>query len=342
MTETEPRSQTVRTPRFASGGGFLGALGGHVRTWAPAVSLLVLVMAFGVAEPQFLGPNNLATLASQAAIPIILATGMSFVILQGSIDLSVEGVMGASSLIFALLVHNDRSGIDIGLLAIAAGALVGGAFGTLNGLLVTRLRIPSFMVTLGVWSFSSGVAMLISGGQPPRILDMGMRTWALGNTGFLPNLAIVAVVFLAVGYVLQTYTRFGRYTFVIGGSEEIARLSGIGVDRFKVMAFAFCGLAAGLGAVFESARLGLGHVEIGADQMFLTLTAVVIGGTSLGGGSGGVVQSAVGVLILTVLANGMIFVGVTPYLQKAVQGMIILVAVTATTWHLRSRLRVAK
>ena len=99
MTETEPRSQTVRTPRFASGGGFLGALGGHVRTWAPAVSLLVLVMAFGVAEPQFLGPNNLATLASQAAIPIILATGMSFVILQGSIDLSVEGVMGASSLI---------------------------------------------------------------------------------------------------------------------------------------------------------------------------------------------------------------------------------------------------
>lgn len=342
MTETEPRSHALRPPPLSPGGGFLGVLGGHARAWAPAVSLLVLVVAFGIAEPQFLSPNNLATLASQAAIPLILATGMSFVILQGSIDLSVEGVMGACSLIFALLVHNDRSGIDLSFLAVAAGALVGGAFGTLNGLLVTRLRIPSFMVTLGVWSFSSGVAMLISGGQPPRILDMGMRTWALGSTGSLPNLAIIAVVFLAVGYVLQAYTRIGRYTFVIGGSEEIARLSGIAVDRFKVLAFAFSGLSAGLAAALESARLGLGHVEIGADQMFLTLTAIVIGGTSLSGGRGGVVQSAIGVVILTVLANGMIFVGVTPYLQKAVQGIIILVAVTAATWHLRSRLRVVK
>jgi ribose transport system permease protein len=198
------------------------------------------------------------------------------------------------------------------------------------------------MVTLGTWSITSGVAMLISGGQPPQIRDMGMRNWALGDSLGVPNLIVVAIVFLAVGYLLQTYTRFGRYGYIVGSSEDIARLSGVAVDRFKVLAFAFCGLSSGLAGALESARLGLGHVQIGANQMFLALTAVVIGGTSLSGGRGGVVQSMVGVLILTVLANGMIFIGVTPYLQTAVQGAIILLAVIAATWHLRARLRVVK
>ena len=142
--------------------------------------------------------------------------------------------------------------------------------------------------------------------------------------------------------MLQSYTRFGRYSYVVGGSEEIARLSGIAVDRFKILAFAFGALSACLAAALESARLGLGHVEIGANQTFLTVTAVVIGGTSLTGGSGGGVHSAIGVLILTVLSNGMIYVGVTPYIQTAVRGVIILVAVIAANWRLRARLRVIK
>jgi ribose transport system permease protein len=169
-----------------------------------------------------------------------------------------------------------------------------------------------------------------------------LRVLGLGHSDGVPNLTIVAVVCLLVGYVLQTYTRFGRYSFVIGGGEDLARLSGIPVDRYKVLVFGFSGVMAGLAGVMESARIGLGHVDIGLGQMFAAITAVVIGGTSLSGGRGGVLQSAVGVLILVVLANGMIFVGVSPYLQKAVQGAIILAAVLVATWHLRSRLRVVK
>jgi ribose transport system permease protein len=198
------------------------------------------------------------------------------------------------------------------------------------------------MVTLGIWSVSMGVAMLLSGGQPPLIRDEMLRSFGLGETLGVPNLSIVAILCLAVGYVLQTYTRFGRYSYVIGGGEDLARLSGIPVFRYKVLVFAFSGLLAGLAGVMESARIGLGHVDIGLGQMFAAITAVVIGGTSLSGGRGGVFQSAVGVLILVVLANGMIFIGVSPYVQKSVQGGIILCAILIATWHLRSRLRVVK
>ncbi|HEY1720352.1 MAG TPA: ABC transporter permease [Magnetospirillaceae bacterium] len=320
----------------------IGVLREMAVTWGPALALVILYTAFSIGDARFASLANLKTLASQSAIPLILATGMTYVILQGSIDLSVEGVMAVSSLSCAMLLRNSRTGFDLGVIALLVGICVGAMFGTLNGILITRLRIPSFMVTLGIWSVTSGIAMLISGGQPPEIRDMSIRGWALGETIGVPNLTLVALVCLVIGYLLQNFTRFGRYTYVIGGSEEIAKLSGVRINFYKVLGFGLCGLTAGLGGVLESARLGLGHVEIGAQQMFLTLTAVVIGGTSLSGGRGGVIQSAVGVLILTVLANGMIFIGVTPYLQKAVQGVIILVAVVAATWRFRARLRVVK
>jgi ribose transport system permease protein len=347
MAETNPKLAEAARPlplgsASAHAARLRSVLKRDVREWAPGLALALLWIGFSLADARFADPTNISTLASQAAVPLILATGLTFIVVQGSIDLSIEGVMAVCSLCFALLVRNSRSGFDIGYVAIAASMLLGAGIGAVNGLLVVGLRVPSFMVTLGMWSITSGVAMLISGGAPPQIKDMGLRTWSLGDSFGVPHLIIVAGAFLGVGYILQTYTRFGRYSYVIGGSEEIARLSGIAVDRFKVLAFAFGALSAGLAAALESARLGLGHVEIGADQMFLTITAVVIGGTSLIGGSGGVLHSAIGVLILTVLSNGMIYVGVTPYLQTAVRGVIILVAVIGATWRLRKRLRVIK
>ncbi len=313
-----------------------------LQTWGPLMALAALCIAFGATEPSFASVPNLQTIASRSAIPLLLAIGMTFVILQGSIDLSIEGLMAASSLTFALLVLNNRTGMDLGLLGIVAGVGLGAAFGFLNGFVVARLRVPSFMVTLGVWSLTWGVAMLLSAGQPPAISDPLLRTIGLGSFAGIPNVALIAVVFLAIAYVLQTYSRFGRYSYVIGGGEDIARLSGLPVDRYKIFVFTFSGFMAGLAGVLESARLGVGHSEIGPGQMFATITAVVIGGTALSGGRGGVLQSLVGVLILSVLASGMVLLGVSPYLQKTIQGGIILVAVVAATWHLRSRLRVVK
>lgn len=310
--------------------------------WGPCLALVVMCVAFTLAAPRFATLENFGVIADRCAIPLILSVGMTFVVLQGAIDLSVEGVMATSSLAVAMLVVNSRTGLDLGLLGMALAVLAGALIGLLNGMLVTRLGVPAFMATLGVWSAAMGVAMLLSGGQPPLIRDQALRAFGLGKTLFLPNLSIVALLVLALGFVLQNYTRFGRYSMAIGGNEPLARQSGLPVDRCKVLAFALCGLLAGLGGTLESIRIGLGHVDIGVGQMFTTVTAVVIGGTSLSGGRGGVVQSAVGALMLAVLANGMIFVGISPYIQKAVQGAILLVVSLVTTWRLRDRLRSVK
>lgn len=313
-----------------------------LRRWGPLVALVVLFAGFAVVEPTFASWQNLQTIANRSAIPLVLAIGMTFIILQGSIDLSVEGIMAVSSLSFGMVVLNSRTGLDLGAFGILVGMAAGAGFGLMSGLIVTKLRVPSFMVTLGIWSASLGVAMLMSGGTPPLIRDQTLRAFGLGYSLGVPNLFIVAVFVLLLAWGLQNHTRFGRYSYVIGGGEDLARLSGLPVDRYKILVFGFAGLLAGLAGTMESARIGLGHVEIGSGQMFAAITAVVIGGTSLSGGRGGVLQSAVGVLILAVLANGMIFVGVSPFAQKAVQGAIILMAILGATWHLRDRLRIVK
>lgn len=310
--------------------------------WGPCLALVVMCLGFALAEPRFATLDNIGVISDRCAIPLILSVGMTFVVLQGAIDLSVEGVMAASSLAVAMLVLNSRTGLDLGLFGMALAVLAGASIGLLNGLLVTRLGVPAFMATLGVWSVAMGAAMLLSGGQPPLIRDPALRAFGLGRTFSLPNLTIVALLVLALGFVLQNYTRFGRYSVAIGGSESLARQAGLPIDRCKVQAFALCGLLAGLGGTLESVRIGLGHVDIGVGQMFTTVTAVVIGGTSLSGGRGGVVQSAVGALMLAVLANGMIFVGISPTIQKAVQGAILLAVSLIATWQLRDRLRSVK
>lgn len=312
------------------------------RQWGPCLALAVLCAGFSLAEPRFATVENLWAIADRAAIPLILAVGMTFVVLQGSIDLSVEGCMAVSSLTLALLVLNTRTGLDLGMAGMALAVLPGLCIGILNGIVMTWLGVPSFMATLGAWSVALGLAMLLSGGQPPLIQDQVLRAFGLGKTLSVPNLAIIALFVLVLGFVLQNYTRFGRYSMAIGGDEELARHSGLPVDRYKVLAFAFAGFLASLAGVLGSAQIGLGHVDIGLGQMFATISAVVIGGTPLSGGRGGVLQSAVGTLTLAVLANGMVFAGVNPDVQKAVQGIIILTASLLAAWHLRSRLRIVK
>ena len=345
MTEIDRQTPLPRRPALAADEGAVGSLGmlrQKLRLWGLLIALMILCLGFSLAEPAFATVQNLQTIANRSAVPLVLAVGMTFILIQGSIDLSIEGIMGVTSLTFAMVALNSRTSLDLGLFAIVLATFAGAGLGAINGLVVTRLRVPSFMVTLGVWSFSWGVAMLLSGGQPPLIRDQMWRAFGLGQTFGIPNLAIVALSCLAVGYVLQAYTRFGRYSYVIGGGEDLARLSGLPVDRYKVLVFVFSGFLAGLAGVMESARVGVGHSSIGLDQMFAAITAVVIGGTPLSGGRGGVLQSAIGVLTLAVLASGMIFTGVSPHLQKAVQGAIVIIAVVAATWHLRERLRVVK
>ncbi|WP_241984779.1 ABC transporter permease [Cryobacterium adonitolivorans] len=277
-----------------------------------------------------------------ASVLAVITVGLTFVLLLGAIDLSIEGVMAASGLSVALLLANNRNDVDLGFVAIIAAVALGACFGLANGLLSTRLRIPSFMTTLGVSAIGIGVATVLFGGIQPTISSPAVAEWANGQVLGLTRLTFVAAFVVVVGVLIQRYTRIGRYARVIGGAEDLAALSGVRVARYKTLAFTLAGALYGLGGVMVTIQLGSGIVAAGAGQNFTAITAAVVGGTLLSGGRGGVIQSVVGVLIVTVLANGLVLIGVSPYVQKAVQGIIVVAAVAITTWPLRERMRVVK
>ncbi|HLU62923.1 MAG TPA: ABC transporter permease [Protaetiibacter sp.] len=308
----------------------------------PLVALVVLIVVFAIANPVFISPGNIGILLSQAAVPLVIATGLTFVILLGGIDLSVEGVVATSSLVFALTVANDRNDLALGLLGAVLAVLAGSAFGLANGLANVKLGIPSFMATLGMGAVGIGIATVLFAGRSPRVLDPEMRAIGQGSTLGIANIFLVAVLVLAIGWFVQRFTRLGRYGYVIGGDEAVARLSGVSVGRYKVGAFVLGGTASGIAGVLLGSQLGVGMPTIGAGTMFTAITAVVLGGTLLTGGRGGVLRSFVGVLIIVVLANGLILIGVNPYAQVAVQGLVIIAAVVATGWRLRTRVRIIK
>ncbi len=308
----------------------------------PPLALVALWLVFGALNNRFLTASNMRGIADQTAILLVLAVGMTFVILLGAIDLSVEGVMATSSLVVALLAANDRNSNGFGMLAVLAGVAVGALFGLVNGLLHTRLKVPSFMVTLGMGAIGMGIATVLFAGRAPRVLDAGVRDWGLNKWLGFSQLAYVAVAVLLLGWGIQRFTRVGRYAYVIGGDEEIARLSGIPIRRYKTLAFVISGSTAGLAGAMAASRLGVGDVQIGGGQVFATITAVVVGGTLLTGGRGGVTKTLVGALIIATVANGLILVGVDPNVQRSVQGIVIVIAVASTGWNLRTRVRTIK
>lgn len=322
------------------------SLGAVLRPLVNVLPAIGLIFGFGVAAPGFLSPSNLAAIIEQSAIPVILATGLSFVVMSGAIDLSIEGIMATTSVAVALVVANTINQNDFGLIGVALTIGIGAAFGFCNGWINAYLRIPSFVVTLGTWSIGVGIgtsllATFASNGNPG--LQAGwLRDLSLLGPLSLSKITLIAIVVAAVGWWLQHYTSFGRRIIAIGGGEEIARFSGIPVNAYKVAVFAFAGALSGLAGVLTSARLGAGTVSVGADTLFTAITAVVIGGTPLSGGRGGVLQSVVGVLTLSVLADGMILVGVPPFYQQFIKGLLILGALIAAGWRLRQPLRVVK
>ncbi|TYP87588.1 ribose transport system permease protein [Blastococcus xanthinilyticus] len=313
-----------------------------VQTRASLIALAVLVVVFAAISPQFRTVGNLQQIIDAAAVLAVLATGITFVLLLGAIDLSLPGVIGACAMTVSLLVANSRNTQDLGLLGIGLTILLGAGFGLLSGVLSTRLRIPTFMTTLGMSAIGLGIATILFAGVRPVVLDEGLGAWAAHRIGGFTVMSLLAVAAVALGWAIQRWTRIGRYAAAIGGAEDIVLLSGVPVARYKTLAFGVAGAFYGLGAVMLTARLGSGVVEAGAGTDFAAITAAVIGGTLLSGGRGGVLQSMIGVLALTVLANGLILTGVSPYVQQAVQGVIVVLAVAVATWPVRRRLGVVK
>jgi len=313
----------------------------RLRPYAPFFALIALSLLVGAMNPRFFEFNNLIRIANSAAIPLVLALGMTFVIVLGSIDLSVEGVLAIGAVLISLLVRNNGNSLDLGWFGVVLAILACGAIGCLNGVIHVGLRIPSFMVTLGMWFIGVGVATLVLGGSTVRVLDPGIRSLALDRPlGLFPIAVWVALGALGITWVIERQTRIGRYIYAIGGGEDLAALSGIPVNRVKIIVFMIAGALYGLGGLLAAAQLGLGNALIGSGRLFSTVTAVVVGGTALTGGEGGVLNTLIGVLIMAVLGNGMVLLGISPDVQQGVQGVLIIVAVALSLD--RARLKIVK
>lgn len=286
--------------------------------------LLVLIVTLSIINPMFMSETNIANLARQSSMLVILAIGEMYIIKMGSIDLSIDGSMVLTSVIVGMLAK------DLSALAAVLAVVAGTVIGLVNGVTHTRLRIPAFMSTLGMMYIGLGLGTWLSGGQNLPIRDTVILSWTRGSIGFLPNLATIGVVMVALGYFVENYTRLGRYITAIGGAEDRAKLVGIPITRYKILAFTLAGFFVAVGGVLNASRNGAGLASAGIGQTFAAITAVAVGGTALTGGNGGVLQTLIGAIIVTVINNGMVLAGVNNLVQMAVQGVIITVAVLLT------------
>ena len=295
------------------------------RQYMVYIGFVVLFVLFAILlrDAGFTSPNNLLNIVRQTAIIATMAVAMTFVIAAGQIDLSVGAIAGLASVTTALTIQNYGlvPGIFVGLLT---GLIVG----ALNGLLVTRLVIPSFLVTLGMMGVARGSAMWITDTAPVPILNQTYNfIFGSGNIGPVPMLLVWIVVVTAIGYVVLNKTPYGRQVLATGGNERAARFSGVNTRHIGFMVLTVSGVVAALAGMLYAGRLQSGRFQWGEGDELSVIAAVVLGGTSLFGGSGTVLGSVLGALLIGVVNNGLILMGLESSQQIIIRGGIIILAV---------------
>ncbi|PIE32643.1 hypothetical protein CSA56_14720 [candidate division KSB3 bacterium] len=299
-----------------------------------AGQILALILVMGVftigTGGRYLSWANIQVILSLAGIPAILAIGLHQAIVLGAIDLSAEGVAGLCIVFVGFFLRNKYNTNDIGLWIIPVTITVGGISGTISGLVITKLKIPSFISTLGVGWTLYGIAVYINKATTIPLLDNPIQRLVNGHLLGIPTIAIIALVLLLVVQFIQDHTRFGRYIYAIGGDELLAKQAGINVDKIKILVFMLAGCFYGLAALFLSTRLGSAHPRTGMNILFPTITAAAVGGVALTGGIGGAKHAALGALIVTALNDGLVLMQVSPYIQQAVNGVVLITAVALT------------
>ncbi|WP_025857814.1 ABC transporter permease [Pseudomonas sp. CHM02] len=309
----------------------------RLRRFSSLIVLLLIGLLVGSINHHFFDPMNLTRIATASTIPLLMALGGMFVIQMGSIDLSVEGVVAIAAVCFSLLISNTLNDHAIGLWALPVAVVVGSLMGLLNGLLQVRLRIPSFIGTLGLGFVGIGLATALLQGNTVRVVDMDVRAVALHRLLGLPLSVWIVGIALIIAHVVSRHTVLGRHALAIGGAEDLARLNGVQVGRIRVAVFALAGGFYGLAAILAVAQFGQGHALIAQGQLFTAITAIVVGGCSLAGGNGSPFGTLLGVLIVVVLSNGMVLMGIPPYVQQGVQGVLIIVAVAMALDRAKAR-----
>jgi ribose transport system permease protein len=301
----------------------------------PFVGLVLMIVFLSLATDTFFSLRNFLNVMDQITVIGVMAIGMTMVILIGGIDLSVGSVLALAAMVMGYL--GNRMGLPFPL-AILLALLASALCGAISGLMTTELRMPAFIATLAMMSIARGIASIITNGEQ----IIGFPGWfsdfaIIRHFGFISTTVAVMVVLTVAAWAFLTFRPGGRALYAIGGSPEVARLAGIRVKATTVWVYTFSGLMAGLAGVILSARLDSAQPSQGLGYELDTIAAVVIGGASLTGGVGGIGGTAVGVLIIGFLRNGLNLLHVSPFVQQIIIGLVIAVAVSADTLRTRRR-----
>lgn len=287
--------------------------------------LLALVIVFFIGSKNFLSLYNIKVILNSSIILLAVGLGQCFVILSGGIDLSVGGIMSLVSIVYIIGLEK------FGLLSFPLTVLVGCAAGLLNGILYTKLRIPSFICTLGTGGIFVSISYLLS--PAPLSVSYNLIKYidiVNGSIFGIKNIWFIALVMLGLYFILQNYTYFGRTNYAIGNNEKMCLMSGVDVARSKIFAFVFSGFGSAIAGIILASTLYSGYASLGDVYILQSIAVVVIGGTALTGGVGGVLNTFVGALIMGIIRNGLTVVGVDVYQQQAFLGLLIIVAVAVT------------
>ena len=318
------------------------ALGRLLASLAPLIFLLVLMAIFAILSPRFLEVTNLFNVMRQISITGLIALGMTFVILTAGIDLSVGSLLALAGMI-AAAVAKGSTGNTLSLddtvepghsayLAMLAAIGIGLAGGLVQGIGITRLKVPPFVVTLGGLSIFRGMTLWFSGGGPISGFEADYRWWGQGLVGPVPVPVIIFLVCAVICHIVLRHTRYGRHVYAVGSNPEAARLSGLNVDLLILSVYVIVGFFAGLAGFVLSARLNSSEAVAGIGYELTVIASVVIGGTSLFGGAGSVLGTVVGATLIGVLVNGLVLNNVSSYVQQIIIGLIIILAVGFDRW----------
>ncbi|MGI9075895.1 MAG: ABC transporter permease [Gemmatimonadaceae bacterium] len=295
----------------------------HAREFGTLAGLIALCLILWVATPHFATVSNMLNVVEQSSIIGVVAAGMTFVILTGGIDLSIGSLVALSGI---ALGSAFQAGIPIPAAA-AIGLAIGLLGGLVNGALITAGRLPPFIATLGMMSVARGAALMLSDGRPISGYPEAFRVLATGNVLGVPLPVVLMLTLYAAAHFTLARTVFGRYTYAIGGNEEAAALSGVNVRAVKTAVYGISGVLSAVTSLLLVARLNSAQPIAGNMYELDAIAAVVIGGTSLLGGTGSVTGTLVGALIMGVLRNGLNLLGVSSYVQQIAIGAVIVVAV---------------
>jgi ribose transport system permease protein len=296
---------------------------GWVRNAGVAIGCIALFVIFSAFTSTFYQPANLLDIMLQSAINAVIAVGMTLVVTTKGIDLSVGSIVGISSMVAASLLPQGL------WLSIGAGFLVGLICGLANGILIAKLKLPDFIVTLGTMSIFRGAALIYTDGQPIYGIDKTFRMIFAGAVAGIPNPVLIALAIALLAFLLVRYTTLGEQIIAVGGNEEAARLSGVDVDRVKIAVYALSGVLSSVAGMILVARIGAAEPIGGNGFELQAIGAAVIGGASLFGGEGNPLGSLIGALTLGAMRNGLTLLNVPSFWQFVATGVVVILAVLA-------------